>query len=62
MKMKISKNKKYTVPDLNDDRTMKESIKRVRELLMERTSKVNQKNSPLKRNNASMDNSINQNY
>jgi len=47
------------VPDLKDDRTMKESIKRVRELLMERSSKVNHKNSPLKRNNASMDDSIN---
>ena len=57
--IEISKNKKYTVPDLSDDRTMKESIKRVRELLMERTSKVNQKNSPLKRKNASIDDPIN---
>jgi hypothetical protein len=57
--IEISKNKKYTVPDLNDDRTMKESIKRVRELLIERTSKMNQKNSPLKRKNASIDDSIN---
>lgn len=57
--IEISKNKKYTVPDLNDDHTMKESIKRVRELLMERTSKVNQKNSPLKRKNASIDDPIN---
>jgi len=35
--LEVSTNKKYTVPDLSDDRTMKESIKKVRELLMERT-------------------------
>jgi hypothetical protein len=36
----VSTNKKYTIPDLKDDRTMQESMKRVRELLIERTSKT----------------------
>ena len=37
--IEISNNKKYLVPDLNDQKTMTESIKRVREMLMERLQK-----------------------
>ena len=42
--IEISKNKKYTIPDLDDDRTMQESIKRVRELLNKRISKSTVRN------------------
>jgi thiazole synthase ThiGH ThiG subunit len=43
--LEISRNQKYLVPDLKDVKTMQESIKRVRQLLMERCSKTKRQNS-----------------
>jgi hypothetical protein len=44
----MSRNQKYLVPDLRDAKTMQESIKRVRYLLMERGSNTKRRNSNIK--------------